>query len=427
MKKVFQKIGTILCIFAIVAMGPVVNAATIHNYEDWQTAGGNYGTVTKETPDGTVLKMTGSDKAGFAGQISGPYSKASKAKLSDTIVEELYLDVDLDKFGSGEFFEATVSLNKDANSQEELTERVIMVQEEGGKLRVTNGNYPTQPGWAPNFKAYIEEDGLYTLRWTYKIKDGNAYANFTLLHGDTVIGTTGDLVMNEITVSSMPDVQVRSVWINNIQVKNGVILHTKLPDVNVIPEVTGNDVTIDSGALSTLKNSLGNLDPEMQELIEKNETTITLEKKDITPTKNTVEAFASAINGATIANYFDLSILVKAAERQANLTQLNQEITLAVKLPELPKVKDGYNRKYYILREHDGVVEKLDANLSDDGNSLTFSSDKFSTYAIAYIDTATSSIKNPDTSDNIIMFIGIAFIGLCGLGLTIRSMKTKKM
>lgn len=413
MKKYFKKLGFVLCAVVTMTIGMTAEAATTHKLSDWQTADGNYGTVTDVKGDGTILKMTGSTRAGFEGQVSGPYSKASKAKLVDTIVEELYLDVDLNKFKTGEFFEATVSLNEEENANEELTERVIMVQEEGGKLRVTSGNYPAT-GWAPEFKAYIKENGLYTLRWTYKIKEDKAYANFTVLHGDVVVGTTNDVEMTEIDVKTMPNVQVRSVWINNIQVEEGVILHTQLPTVTVTPKVEG-DVTVDKNASNILKDSLGNVkDTEIKDLLEKNDVTVTLEEKVIEkPAEDLVKKFESMVKGSIVTDYFDVSVLVEVADKKANLTELNETINLSVKLPELPKVKNGYTRKFYILREHNGIVEKLDANLSKDGKFISFASDKFSTYAIAYVDSI--SEKTPETGDNVMTFVVIGSVAIIGI------------
>ena len=65
-------------------------------------------------------------------------------------------------------------------------------------------------------------------------------------------------------------------------------------------------------------------------------------------------------------------------------------------------------RKYYILRLHNGVVEKLETKV--DGNTLSFETDKFSTYALTYTD-----VNNPKTGDNIYIYICTMFISLIGI------------
>lgn len=84
-------------------------------------------------------------------------------------------------------------------------------------------------------------------------------------------------------------------------------------------------------------------------------------------------------------------------------------------------VAEGYTRTYYIVRNHNGVLEVLDTVLSEDNKSLTFSSDKFSTYAIAYVDTL--SLDSPQTGDNIIIYVALGLLSVCGIGYLI---KTKK-
>ena len=70
-----------------------------------------------------------------------------------------------------------------------------------------------------------------------------------------------------------------------------------------------------------------------------------------------------------------------------------------MKLPDSLLNKDKSKlRTYYILRLHDGVVDKLETELN--GDTLTFETNKFSTYALVYED-----INNPQTGDNIIVFV----------------------
>ena len=118
----------------------------------------------------------------------------------------------------------------------------------------------------------------------------------------------------------------------------------------------------------------------------------------------------------TVANYFDISLLVKNSnnEKIGELSEVVAPIEFKVALTdELKNVKDGYVRSYYILRIHDDKTEIIPAKL--DGGMLVFSSDKFSNYVLAYEDTA--DVKNPATLDNIASYVitGVlsitAFIG----------------
>ncbi len=195
---------------------------------------------------------------------------------------------------------------------------------------------------------------------------------------------------------------------------------TEIPsadDVVTTDEKTSNVLT------ETLKNTK---DEKLKKLLENQDVTVALEAKDTTVTNDEMKKFAEVLPNATISKYLDINVLVKAGETTLNLHELDEEITLTVKIPEnLPEVKEGYTRVYYILREHDGKVEKLKTVLSEDGTELSFATDKFSTYVLAYEDQANAgnTPENPDTLDNIgsyLMISAIACTGLVALGYSIK-------
>lgn len=68
-------------------------------------------------------------------------------------------------------------------------------------------------------------------------------------------------------------------------------------------------------------------------------------------------------------------------------------ITFNMPFPEIDGVKDGYIRQYYMLNFHqtdistgEYEIEKLPIEFSEDGKSYSFSTHKFSTFALAYED-----------------------------------------
>ncbi len=386
----------------------------------WQTGDGVFGSATTE---GNVTTLTGKTNADFEGQVVGPYSKDSKAKLSDGIKEEAYIIIDdLAKIPERQFFEVTVSLDESAEkTDKQLTERVVMAQKVGDALVVTHGdNSPELTGWAPDFKAEIKENGVYTFQWNYFRENGKAYINFKVLHGDELIGETGKLEMPEIT-AEMTDVQVRSLWFTNIQVDGGVKVREELP--TLVVEKDNNDVVVsDKSFTDVIQDTL------KEELADK-DITVTLIADELNDVEDTmVQDFKKSLEttskDAKIANYFDVSILVEDGEKTYPLTQLNKGITLTVSLPELPKLAEGYTRTYYILREHDGKVEVLNATTSKNGKSVSFVSDKFSTYALAYADTANA--ENPDTFDTMTSYVVLGFLSVIMVLSTVIVMKKTK-
>lgn len=78
--------------------------------------------------------------------------------------------------------------------------------------------------------------------------------------------------------------------------------------------------------------------------------------------------------------------------------ELIKPITIDLDLSDKEQqVGAGYVRSFYVIHIHDGKIERLDAERI--GNKLRFKTDKFSTYAVAYIDVkaSTSSPSYPDT------------------------------
>lgn len=103
-------------------------------------------------------------------------------------------------------------------------------------------------------------------------------------------------------------------------------------------------------------------------------------------------------NTVNIYQYLDLSILLQANnETLGEITQLNQPIKFTIKLPT-DLIKD--NRKFYIVRIHEGKTDILDTTLNKD-NTLTFETDKFSTYALVYADEKPISQTNQKTTNSV--------------------------
>ena len=149
-----------------------------------------------------------------------------------------------------------------------------------------------------------------------------------------------------------------------------------------------------------------------------------------TASKEVKEAMATIkekAGKATIAHFFDVTVAVKnsnTGDEIATIPSLAKEIELMVLLPESLKNTDkDVNRKFFVIREHDGKVEIIDAQLSEDGKYLVFKSDKFSTYALAYEDVA-KVVTNPPTYDGISTYLilgAVSLIGLAAISLYVRN------
>lgn len=126
----------------------------------------------------------------------------------------------------------------------------------------------------------------------------------------------------------------------------------------------------------------------------------------------------------TLTNYFDIKVNVVNEENNevlGNIDELTDKVKFTILLDEeLLNVKDGYTRKYFIITSHDGKASYIDASI--DGNKLTFSTDKFSTYVLGYSDTKNSEI-NPQTFDGISTYVVLGVISM--ISVLVISLKLK--
>ncbi len=139
-----------------------------------------------------------------------------------------------------------------------------------------------------------------------------------------------------------------------------------------------------------------------------------------------------------IAAYYDIWAFKgtdgSAFSDEYDVAETNEPILVTLNVPNgMKAVEKGYKRTYKVIRIHykdnDRVVDILDATLSEDGKTVSFKSDKFSTYALVYADTkeeAKAEVKNPNTADNISLFAVIAGASLAGALVSLKSLKKRK-
>lgn len=95
----------------------------------------------------------------------------------------------------------------------------------------------------------------------------------------------------------------------------------------------------------------------------------------------------------TLGQYFDVSVYLN----QVQIFKLNKPINITLDVPEeIKNAPDGYNRLFTVFKIHDGKVEKIKDSYD---TSISFDTDSFSTYAIAYSDSA-KPVENKPVDNN---------------------------
>lgn len=118
-------------------------------------------------------------------------------------------------------------------------------------------------------------------------------------------------------------------------------------------------------------------------------------------------AMAQAAKDCTIGQYLDISLFkymtVNGKQQDGvALHTTKNALTISVAVPDaLINTNSAVNRIYCIVRNHEGTITVLDAAFDAASKMLTFKTDRFSDYAIAYKDTAVpSSGSNPGSNNS---------------------------
>ncbi len=139
--------------------------------------------------------------------------------------------------------------------------------------------------------------------------------------------------------------------------------------------------------------------------------------------KKLVEAQLNSTN--TVAMYLDLKVVASVTKdgnkvgEDVTVSETGTPVKFTVALDDsFINTKNTVDRTYQVVRIHNGVVDVLPATFDADSKTITFETDKFSTYAVIYTDTPKAS-KTPATADgmNVALYGGVAVISVLAVGL----------
>ena len=134
---------------------------------------------------------------------------------------------------------------------------------------------------------------------------------------------------------------------------------------------------------------------------------IVLTVKEANVSDEVKAAMAQAAKGYTFGHYLDISLFKYMTVNGSQQTGVplhttRDALTISVVVPDaLINANSAVNRTYCIVRNHEGTITVLDAAFDAASKTLTFKTDRFSIYAIAYKDTAVpSSGSNPGSNNS---------------------------
>jgi hypothetical protein len=117
--------------------------------------------------------------------------------------------------------------------------------------------------------------------------------------------------------------------------------------------------------------------------------------------KNAIEG--TLTDNSSVGMYLDINLFKDFAGDASQLSELSKSIEISVDMPEdLIHTKGGVERKFSVVRVHNGVAETIPCRYDKTTNKIEFGSDKFSTYTIVYTDTVanTSTDNTLENTEN---------------------------
>lgn len=129
---------------------------------------------------------------------------------------------------------------------------------------------------------------------------------------------------------------------------------------------------------------------------------------DIQDAQNTVSAADKAVvesalstdvmQGFTVGQYLDVNLFKIINDNRSAIRETNKKIIVTIAVPDRLKNTDANSaRVFAVVRVHNGAAEVL-TDLDNSDDTITIATDRFSSYAIVYNDTADSGVTPSDNS-----------------------------
>ncbi len=191
-----------------------------------------------------------------------------------------------------------------------------------------------------------------------------------------------------ITVSGEP------VATGNVQETTDTSTVLKPENGTVIVTVVCAEENYTAGVADTVAVANAVLTQGQMELINDGETIeVRIDIKDISDKvpqqdreviENGIEEYQKEVPELTLGMYVDISMFIKIGEGSWNaITATDEPIEVVIGIPKELQ-RDG--REFYIVRAHEGKYTLL-SDKDDASDTITISTDMFSSYAIAYVET----------------------------------------
>ncbi|MBQ2900289.1 MAG: hypothetical protein IJE49_12505 [Agathobacter sp.] len=140
------------------------------------------------------------------------------------------------------------------------------------------------------------------------------------------------------------------------------------------------------------------------------------------------KAIVGELGNKKIGTFLEIDLLKKIGDSEVKVSETTGKVAITFEISaELKNTDTSVIRKYSILRYHNQSVDVLDAQYDEVTGTISFETDKFSTYALVYEDVAKTITKDevPVTGDttSALMYMMLLCFGVGTIAVALRKQK----
>jgi len=241
----------------------------------------------------------------------------------------------------------------------------------------------------------------------------------------------------ELASGNTINITLNEGFTSNVEVPTDYLAKSnKEEDTTKVFEVVDTETNTSKYVVATEEDVISiPYEKDMMTAKEFEEELLKLEKTNSTEAKELLADIQKILTGKKVVSAHDIyfgSFVFEELIKDTNKTELDKNVKVTLNIPEdLEKVKEGYTRKYVVIRLHEIVnnnTTKIEVNelksIDNGDGTVTFETDKFSTYILTYEDIKNTT--NPQTFDGIGLYIIIGGLTLIGL-ITVNLLQKNKI
>ena len=202
-------------------------------------------------------------------------------------------------------------------------------------------------------------------------------------------------------------------------------------EAGTLDDATDTSANVGNGSLSENVDDLNDKvlnDEERKALKDGNVVTVYITINDADSTVSTEDKFMveDGLKNSVLGMYLNINLFSKVGNNDARqVTDTNGAVKIKFTVPDKLLNKDkSIERTYQIVRIHNGKRTVIDVTFNNKDNTISFESDKFSTYALVYTDKKAGA---PDAGDVNVLTVLAALLAVSAGTVTLGLIRKKVM